>query len=156
MRSSGWSEQGNSRGPLRRAGRPLLAARRAGIPGFLMTNFTWADIYAPHARRSAARRSAFVAELRRAYRAGHGHVSHRAGPADVVAVAVIDVGMVVNQGRDRRAELRRLFGPEEVRQAGLPLHRPIRPKRPRLVAAGAVRGRGRAFRGYPPAPDGGP
>ena len=29
---------------------PLVAARRAGIPGFLMSNFTWADIYAPHAR----------------------------------------------------------------------------------------------------------
>ncbi len=29
---------------------PLVAARRAQIPGFLMSNFTWADIYAPHAR----------------------------------------------------------------------------------------------------------
>src|SRR5579883_347339 len=28
---------------------PLVAARRAGIPGFLLANFTWAEIYAPHA-----------------------------------------------------------------------------------------------------------
>ena len=26
---------------------PLVAARRAGIPGFLLANFTWAEIYAP-------------------------------------------------------------------------------------------------------------
>ena len=30
---------------------PLVAARRAGVPGFLLANFTWADIYAPHAQR---------------------------------------------------------------------------------------------------------
>ena len=30
---------------------PLVAARRAAVPGFLLANFTWADIYAPHARR---------------------------------------------------------------------------------------------------------
>ena len=30
---------------------PLVAAKRAGIPGFLLANFTWADIYLPHARK---------------------------------------------------------------------------------------------------------
>ena len=32
---------------------PLVAARRAGVAGFLLANFTWADIYAPYARPPA-------------------------------------------------------------------------------------------------------
>ncbi len=36
---------------------PLVAAQRAGIPGFLLANFTWADIYQPHARRWEIRRN---------------------------------------------------------------------------------------------------
>src|SRR5439155_24525097 len=47
---------------------PLVAARRAGIPGFVMSNFTWADIYAPHARPVGGDALRLVAELRRAYR----------------------------------------------------------------------------------------
>ncbi len=30
---------------------PLVAAHRAQIPGFLLANFTWAEIYAPYARQ---------------------------------------------------------------------------------------------------------
>ena len=44
---------------------PLVAARRAGIPGFLLANFTWADIYAPHARAAGGHANGLVAELRR-------------------------------------------------------------------------------------------
>ena len=36
-----------------------------GIPGFLMSNFTWADIYAPYARALGGRAIRLVAELRR-------------------------------------------------------------------------------------------
>ena len=45
---------------------PLVAARRAGVPGFLMSNFTWADIYAPYARAVGGEALQFVADLRRA------------------------------------------------------------------------------------------
>ena len=47
---------------------PLVAARRAGIPGFLMSNFTWADIYAPYARELGGEALRLVADLRSDYR----------------------------------------------------------------------------------------
>jgi hypothetical protein len=89
---------------------PLVAARRAGIPGFLLANFTWADIYAPHARRLGGDAPAFVADLRRAYR--QATAIFRAEPAlklDEIA-PLIEVGMVVTPGHDRRAELRARLG----------------------------------------------
>lgn len=90
---------------------PLVAARRAGIPGFLLANFTWAEIYAPHARRAgteAARRT--VRAVRAAYR--HASAVFRAEPAlGLRGVApLIEVGMVVTPGVDRRAELRDSLG----------------------------------------------
>lgn len=91
---------------------PLVAARRAGVPGFLLANFTWSDIYAPHARRLGTEAVAFVAEVRRAYR--QATTLFRAEPAmrmaDFDQDKVIEVGMVLTPGRDRRAELRQLFG----------------------------------------------
>ncbi len=89
---------------------PLLAARRAGVPGFLMTNFTWADIYAPYARALGGEAAAFVAELRRVYR--QATAVFRIAPALRMSWLSrhIDAGMVVNRGRNRHAELRRLFG----------------------------------------------
>jgi hypothetical protein len=86
---------------------PLVAASRAGIPRFLMANFTWADIYAPHARRVGGDALRLLAELRRAYR--HASGVFRIEPALRMAwlSPVKNVGMVVNEGRDRRAELRR-------------------------------------------------
>ena len=48
---------------------PLVAARRAEVPGFLMSNFTWADIYAPHARAvGTAKRPAWSLSCEPAYR----------------------------------------------------------------------------------------
>ena len=89
---------------------PLVAARRAGVPGFLLANFTWADIYAPHAREIGGAALELVAELRRAYR--HATAVFRAEPAlplrDVAPI--IEVGLVVTPGRDRRAELRERLG----------------------------------------------
>jgi hypothetical protein len=89
---------------------PLVAARRAGLPGFLLANFTWADIYAPHARRLGDEARRLVAELRKAYR--QATALFRAEPALRMAdvAPTVEVGMVVTPGHDRRAELRRRLG----------------------------------------------
>jgi hypothetical protein len=89
---------------------PLVAARRAGVAGFLLGNFTWADIYAPYARTVGGGAPSFVAEVRRAYR--QATAVFRAEPALRMAwlPGQIDVGMVANPGRDRRRELHRLLG----------------------------------------------
>ena len=120
---------------------PLVAARRAGVAGFLLANFTWADIYAPYARAAGADALRLVADLRQAYR--QATAVFRAEPALRMAwlPRQIDVGMVANPGRDRRRELDRLLGLSAKRAARLFLHRPVRPERPRL---GAV------WRGTPP------
>ena len=89
-----------------------MAARRAGVPGFLLANFTWADIYAPHARRLGgdAPRPASpscagpIARPRPLFRA-----EPALRMADVGA-RLIEVGMVVTPGRDRRDELRKRLG----------------------------------------------
>src|SRR5205823_9913095 len=89
---------------------PLVAARRAGVPGFLLANFTWADIYAPHAKDQGKDAAAFVADLRRAYR--QATALFRAEPALRMAdvAPTIEVGMVVTPGRNRREELRKRLG----------------------------------------------
>jgi len=89
---------------------PLVAARRAGIPGFVMSNFTWADIYASHARAVGGEAPRLIAELRAAYR--QATALFRIQPAlrmDWLKPS-IDVGMVANQGRNRRDELVRYLG----------------------------------------------
>jgi hypothetical protein len=88
---------------------PLVAARRAGIPGLLLANFTWADIYAPHARIAGAHANGLVVDLRRAYR--QATTVFRAEPALRMAwlPGQVNVGMVANPGRDRRKELHRLL-----------------------------------------------
>jgi len=89
---------------------PLVAAKRAGIPGFLLANFTWADIYAPHARNAGPEAMRFVAELRDAY--NHATLTFRTEPALSMrhSAPKLDVGMIVTPGRDRRAELRSSLG----------------------------------------------
>lgn len=89
---------------------PLVVARRAGVPGFLLANFTWAQIYAPYARAKGGDSPAFVADLRRAYR--HATVVFRAAPALRIndVAPTIEVGMVVTPGRNRGDELRKLLG----------------------------------------------
>ncbi len=89
---------------------PLVAARKAGVPGFLLANFTWADIYEPHARALGDGSTRFVAELRRDYR--QATLLFRAEPALRMAGVApsLEVGMVVTPGRDRRVELRRDLG----------------------------------------------
>ncbi|MFO0949908.1 MAG: hypothetical protein U0835_01905 [Isosphaeraceae bacterium] len=89
---------------------PLVAARRAGVPGFALANFTWAEIYAPHARRLGGDALRLVADLRAAYR--QAEAVFRASPGLKMNEfrRSIDVGMVVTPGRDRRAELRATLG----------------------------------------------
>ncbi|WP_435020559.1 hypothetical protein TA3x_001897 [Tundrisphaera sp. TA3] len=89
---------------------PLVAARRAGVPGFLLANFTWADIYEEHARPLGREAMETVEAIADAYR--HAHTLFRAAPALPMAdiASRVDVGMVVSPGRDRRAEIRERFG----------------------------------------------
>jgi hypothetical protein len=89
---------------------PLVAARRAGIPGFLLANFTWADIYAPHAKRIGGDAQRLVADLRQAYR--QATALFRTEPALRMAdvALVYEVGMVVTPGHDRGDELRKRLG----------------------------------------------
>ncbi len=90
---------------------PLVAARRAGVPGFLLGNFTWADIYEPFARKLGGAATGFVADLRRAYR--QAAVVFRCEPAlrmAGTAATVETVGLVVSPGHDRRTELRKFLG----------------------------------------------
>lgn len=91
---------------------PLVAARRAGVPGFLLANFTWADIYTPHAKKLGGGAPDLVTEIRRAYR--QATAVFRAEPAlkmvDFDRDKVVEVGMVVTPGRDRRGELRQSLG----------------------------------------------
>jgi hypothetical protein len=89
---------------------PLIAAHRAGIPGCLLANFTWADIYAPYARAAGGEANQLVADLRRAYR--HATIVFRVEPALKMSwlPRQRSVGLVANPGRDRRHELRRLLG----------------------------------------------
>ena len=70
-----------------------------------MSNFTWADIYAPHARSMGGEALGLVADLRAAYR--HATALFRIQPALRMSwlKPSIDVGMVANQGRNRRREL---------------------------------------------------
>ncbi len=89
---------------------PLVAARRAGIPGFLLANFTWPDIYEEHARPLGREAIRLVADLRQEI--AQATAIFRAEPAlPLTGMApLVEVGMVVTPGRDRRAELRERLG----------------------------------------------
>ncbi len=89
---------------------PLVAARRAGIPGFIMSNFTWADIYAPYARDLGGEALRLVADLRAEYRQATALLRMQPALRMSWLRSVFDVGMVVNQGRSRREELVRALG----------------------------------------------
>jgi hypothetical protein len=90
---------------------PLVAAHRAGVPGYALANFTWSEIYAEHAESSGDPAAmAFVDDLRRCY--AHATAVFRASPGLAMTEfsRSIDVGLVVSPGRDRRAELRQSLG----------------------------------------------
>ncbi len=89
---------------------PLRAAAKAGVPGWLLANFTWYDIYASHARSADPEAKRLLAHHKAAYREAAG--VFRAQPA--LAMSWLpnrtDVGLVANPGRDRSKELRSLLG----------------------------------------------
>lgn len=91
---------------------PLVAARRAGVPGYLLANFTWADIYEPHARRLGREARALVADIRQAYL--HATRLFRAEPGLRMAAfgesRTVNVGLVATRARNRRRELRAALG----------------------------------------------
>jgi hypothetical protein len=89
---------------------PLLAAQRAGIPGYLLANFTWADIYAPYASAAGSPGKELVAELRRIYRTAA--AVFRCEPALRMRwlPGQVNLGLVANPGRNRRQELQRHLG----------------------------------------------
>lgn len=91
---------------------PLVAARRAGVPGYALANFTWAEIYHEHAEAAGPEALAFVQELRRCY--AQATAAFRAEPGLRLAEFAhkIEVGMVTTPGRDRGEELRQLLGLE--------------------------------------------
>ncbi|HEY2158390.1 MAG TPA: hypothetical protein VGH33_22360 [Isosphaeraceae bacterium] len=89
---------------------PLVAARRAGIPGYLLANFTWADIYEEHAGPLGNEAQRFVGSLRDEI--AQATAIFRAEPAlPMTGMApLVEVGMVVTPGRDRGEELRERLG----------------------------------------------
>ena len=89
---------------------PLLAARKAGIPGLLLANFTWADIYGPHAREVGESAMELVASLRESYRCATTLLKAEPALPMLDVAETVEVGMVVTPGRDRRVELREMMG----------------------------------------------
>ena len=88
---------------------PLVAAKRAGVPGYLLGNFTWAEIYEPHAKKLGDDEIAFVNEIKQCYRQATGVFRTEPALAMTNIAPTENVGMVVTPGRDRRAELVRMF-----------------------------------------------
>jgi hypothetical protein len=89
---------------------PLLAARLAGVSGFLLANFTWADVYAPYSRAAGPEAVRLVAELRRAYRQATAVFRAEPGLRMSWLPRQINIGLVANPGRNRRRELRGQLG----------------------------------------------
>jgi hypothetical protein len=88
---------------------PLLAAARAGIPGFALANFTWSEIYAEHVDPGDRAAAVMLADLRAAYGTATVFRARPALPMDEFRER-LDVGLVVSAGRDRRTELRKTLG----------------------------------------------
>ena len=89
---------------------PLVAAAHAGIPGFLLANFTWADIYRPHAQALGEPWTGFVERLAEDYRLATKTFRAQPGLTLKGQPRVETVGLVVNPARDRREQLRTLVG----------------------------------------------
>jgi hypothetical protein len=89
---------------------PLRAARLARIPGVLVANFTWCDIFAPYVRDGLTEYREMLEEMRREY--DEATVVLRAQPALEIrsAAPVRDVGLIARRGRRRRRELRKELG----------------------------------------------
>ena len=114
-RSSAWCGKSNAAVLCDAPALPLLAARRARIPGFLMSNFTWADIYAP-VRPECRRRGARIRPPAAGGLPECATATFRVEPALRMSwlPPVWNAGMVVNQVKDRGVELTAIARPQEV------------------------------------------
>jgi hypothetical protein len=95
---------------------PLRAAKAANIPGVLVANFTWADIFANYADRGRTIDRELLSEMSHEY--AHADLYLRAQPAieSCAMGRVCDVGLVTRRGRNRRRELiRELSLPRDSR-----------------------------------------
>ncbi len=135
---------------------PLIAAQRAGVPGFLTANFTWADIYAPYARALGGAATRLVADLRHAYR--HATATFRTEPALRMSWLSprIEVGMVVQGRRGRKQALRRLLGLESSHKLVYIYIGRYGQTDLDWARLGRLAGRGIHFVGYAPRPIGAP
>jgi UDP:flavonoid glycosyltransferase YjiC (YdhE family) len=84
---------------------PLVAARQASIPAFLLANFTWADIYDEHIGPNDLEARALVDSLRDMYRQATAIFRTDPGLPLTGMAPLINVGLVVTPGNDRREEL---------------------------------------------------
>jgi hypothetical protein len=113
---------------------PLEAASRAGVPAFALANFLWSEIYEEHAGAADPEAMELVRTIRRCH--GRATATFRTPPALALdgAVNIVDVGMVLTPGRDRKRELREQAGARpgdrlvslyvgRYGQEGLPWHR---------------------------------
>lgn len=84
---------------------PLLAAKEAGIPGILVANFTWSDIFEKYVGDSSFEHRELLRQMRHEY--AQASLVLRAQPAieSDVTDRVCDVGLVTRRGRNRRSEL---------------------------------------------------
>ena len=123
----------------RPASSPGWRRSRAGIPGFLLANFTWADIYAPYARAAGGDANAWSPTCDRpiARPRWSSAPSQRCGWPGCPGRS--NVGMVANPGRDRRKELHRILGLSSKEKLVYFYIGRYGQTRPRLGAAGEVR-----------------
>ncbi len=117
---------------------PLVAASLAEVPRFLMTNFTWADIYAPHARKLGRDAPALGQRPSPRVSPCDGRLPDRAGFADVMALKREERGDGCQSGARPacRAAPQARFG--EDRPACVSIHRPLWPERSGVVAPRTV------------------
>jgi UDP:flavonoid glycosyltransferase YjiC (YdhE family) len=89
---------------------PLVAARRAGIPGVLVANFTWHDIMSAFVRFPSRHDRDLLRRMYSEYETATCVLRAQPAIASPTGVPVKDVGLIARRGRRRRDELRRLIG----------------------------------------------
>jgi hypothetical protein len=89
---------------------PLRAARRAGLPGILIANFTWHDIFRPYARGDASGFRDMLRDMQLEYSDATVYLRSQPAIAGSFAAPVQDIGLVTTEGRERRGELIRVLG----------------------------------------------
>jgi len=84
---------------------PLRVARSAGVPAILIGNFTWHDIFSPHARRFGRRFERLIREMHDEYACADIYLRAQPAVESPPFTRTRDVGLVTRRGRSRRREL---------------------------------------------------